>query len=75
VVDNGTGIEENILKGIFNTKNFSRFSTVGLNNVNDRIKLYFGENYGIRINSEINRGTCIRIILPSINDDGGQQCV
>lgn len=75
VVDNGTGIEEDVLKSIFNNKNVSRFSTVGLNNVNERIKLYFGENYGIRISSEMNKGTCVKIILPYIKYEGEQQSV
>lgn len=65
VIDDGKGIEEEILQKIFNTeKNVNKFSVVGLNNVNQRIKHYFGESYGIYIVSEVNKGTCVRIILP-----------
>jgi two-component system, sensor histidine kinase YesM len=70
VIDNGKGIEEEVLKRIFKTeKNVNKFSSVGLNNVNQRIKHYFGEGYGINISSEINLGTSVRIILP-YNVDG-----
>ncbi|MCX7710961.1 MAG: sensor histidine kinase [Clostridia bacterium] len=65
VTDNGTGIEEDILRKIFKAeKNVNKFSVVGLNNVNERIKLYFGESYGIHIVSEVGKGTTVKINLP-----------
>ncbi len=65
VIDNGPGIEEDILEKIFNTeKNVNKFSKVGLNNINQRIKLYFGERYGLNINTEKGKGTCVELILP-----------
>lgn len=45
------------------TKSF-KFSSIGLNNVNERIKLYYGEDYGLRVDSEINKGTIVIIELP-----------
>ena len=38
---------------------------IGIKNVNQRIKLSFGENYGIEIKSKINIGTSIIISIPS----------
>lgn len=65
VIDNGPGIEDVILERIFSKeKNVNKFSMVGLNNINQRIKLYFGEGYGININSEKCKGTCVKLILP-----------
>ena len=35
-----------------------------MKNVNERIKLYFGDYYGLIIHSEPDEGTVIRIHLP-----------
>ena len=37
---------------------------IGLRNVNQRIKLIFGEDYGVKISSVENAGTKVRIIIP-----------
>ncbi len=37
---------------------------IGIKNVNQRIKLIFGENYGITINSEKNKGTTVSLLFP-----------
>jgi S-adenosylmethionine:tRNA ribosyltransferase-isomerase len=36
----------------------------GLKNVNQRIKLYYGQQYGLIVSSEYNRGTSIKVTLP-----------
>ena len=38
---------------------------IGIKNVNQRIKLSFGEDYGIEIKSKVNIGTSIIISIPS----------
>lgn len=38
---------------------------IGLENVNQRIKLYYGKTYGAEIVSEQGKGTLVRLILPS----------
>lgn len=38
----------------------------GLKNVNNRIKLNYGEQYGVRISSTYGVGTCVRIEIPQI---------
>ena len=35
-------------------------------NVNDRLKIYFGEEYGITIESELDVGTTVTIKIPKI---------
>lgn len=37
---------------------------VGLRNVNKRIKLKFGNAYGLQIDSTENAGTCVRVVFP-----------
>lgn len=75
ITDNGMGIEEDILNRIFEAKDVNKFSTVGLNNVNERIKLYFGDSYGIKIISEVSKGTCVKIVLPYIINEGEKKDV
>ncbi|CAG0975413.1 two-component system, sensor histidine kinase YesM [Anaerolineae bacterium] len=41
----------------------------GLNNVNKRIKLYYGTQYGLSITSEYQVGTCVSVVIPTIKDD------
>ena len=43
-----------------------RGSGIGVRNVNERIKLYFGTEYGLMIESEPDEGTTVRIHLPSM---------
>lgn len=63
IIDDGKGFN-NIL-GIHKEKTKGiKFSGIGLNNVDQRIKLNFGENYGLDVNSEINKGTTVNIYLP-----------
>ena len=37
----------------------------GLANVNERIRMYFGNGYGMKIHSEKGEGTCVEVILPA----------
>lgn len=65
VEDNGPGIDKEILDNILtHKKGIDKFSTVGLNNINQRIKLHYGEEYGIEIKSKVEEGTTVLIRLP-----------
>lgn len=67
VKDNGLGITEDRLQVVFNNINNrdeSEKTTYGLYNVNERIRLDFGEEYGIYIDSEYGNGTTVSIKLP-----------
>ena len=44
-----------------------RGSGIGVKNVNERIRLYFGNEYGLFIESEPDEGTTIRIHLPAVD--------
>ncbi|MBO9596433.1 MAG: sensor histidine kinase [Cohnella sp.] len=43
---------------------------IGIRNVNERIKLFFGHEYGIQIRSEIEVGTCVTITIPKLGQGG-----
>ncbi|WP_163192953.1 sensor histidine kinase [Clostridium thermarum] len=45
--------------------------SIGISNVNQRIKLYYGEEYGIKIRSRINEGTEVILILPKSKEVQG----
>lgn len=44
-----------------------RGSGIGVKNVNERIRLYFGEEYGLEIQSEPDEGTAVIIHLPAVS--------
>jgi len=65
VADNGYGISGDRLETIFTSESTSKHSSgVGLKNVNERIKLYYGDEYGISIESEAEVGTTVFIRIP-----------
>ncbi len=70
VYDNGIGIDDDkidkIMKG--NEDKNRYFSGIGINNVDSRIKLIYGNGYGINIKSKINKGTTITIVIPKFKE-------
>lgn len=67
ISDNGFGIkEEDLVDLLDNTKEFKskKGSGIGLKNVNERIKIYFGKEYGLNIESEADVGTTVYLLLP-----------
>lgn len=60
VEDNGRGMDNKRIKEVMETNT----DNIGIRNVNNRIKLIYGDRYGVTIQSEINRGTRITINLP-----------
>lgn len=81
IIDNGKGIDKSQLEDLNRSlKNphpdpqnqpdiFEE--SIGLLNVNSRLKLKFGAEYGISIESVINEGTCVTIRLPLNFEEGG----
>lgn len=66
IEDNGMGMDEDtihkILSGEINPE--AKGSGVGVYNVDQRIKLYYGEPYGLKIFSELYEGTIVTLTLP-----------
>lgn len=71
VTDNGAGMDkERIQQVMHNEKNDQRqrFSGMGIGNVNKRIKLLMGSEYGLTINSEEDVFTTVTVCLPLIRE-------
>ena len=64
VADNGPGAEADLLEKLRKGEIKARGTGIGLMNIDERIKITFGELYGISINSETGKGTTVRIKLP-----------
>ncbi|MDC7287715.1 sensor histidine kinase [Blautia schinkii] len=73
VKDDGCGMSmdmcEKILSGEAPMENISG-SGIGVRNVNERIKLRFGNDYGLRYTSEVGVGTTVEYTLPYILEEG-----
>jgi two-component system sensor histidine kinase YesM len=44
-------------------------SGFGIGNVNKRIRLYYGNQYGVSIKSNFQAGTCVSIVIPARRDE------
>lgn len=62
ILDNGIGIDEKNLQSLLSKPNES--GSFGLANVNSRLKIRYGNNYGLRIESEKHKYTKIVIHIP-----------
>ena len=68
--DNGIGIAEEKLKEIKDQLNgIKAGKSIGLLNVHERIRLYFGAEYGLDIESKIGNGTTVRVLLPNLTEE------
>lgn len=68
VEDNGIGMSAEQCRSILH-KEPGDNTGIGIKNVNDRIRIYFGEQYGIRIESEPDVGTKVIITMPKVGED------
>ncbi len=64
VEDDGPGMEEQFLKQLKTGDYQPKGTGIGLRNIDERIKILFGEDYGIKVESKLNEGTKVIIKLP-----------
>ena len=67
VADNGLGMSEEQLQNVRNDIEKASQNCIGLSNTNRRIKLYYGPDYGLTIDSKKDVGTTVKIKLPVID--------
>ncbi len=67
IEDDGAGMSEEELEELLNNMNdveeLDR-THIGVSNVNQRIRLRFGEEYGVKVTSTEGKGTSIKIVMP-----------
>lgn len=70
VVDNGAGIDTKTLlelrEDLNDVLSIKEEKHIGLLNVHQRIRLFFGDAYGVSIVSEVGRGTSVTVTLPVV---------
>lgn len=69
IADSGNGMNAEQLKELNNRINSATLdstSSIGLYNINQRIKLLYGAKYGITFSSQLNEGTTVTLIIPAI---------
>lgn len=75
VEDDGVGMSEEDINILFNKKyaipKGKKLGGVGVRNVDNRIKLHYGEEYGLEIESELYEGTCVKAWL-LLQKQGGE---
>lgn len=76
VIDNGVGMQSKKLSDLRESLRMTNISEtrssfgteLGLSNVHDRLKLYYGTDYGLYIDSIIGQGTIVTVRFPRYND-------
>ena len=67
VQDNGVGMSQKQIESIMQHGPKDR-TGIGIRNVNDRLQIYFGKEYGLHITSKLDVGTCVEIRMPTIEE-------
>ncbi|WP_165972052.1 sensor histidine kinase [Paenibacillus piri] len=71
VEDNGVGIRPERLSTLLEQKEpmvpkLDGYNSIGLNNVHERLQLHFGPEFGLKIWSEVDKGTRVEIHYPVV---------
>ncbi|MBO5371959.1 MAG: histidine kinase [Lachnospiraceae bacterium] len=70
VKDNGVGMSEEKIKSLFDTEGAENTGetegkkSIGIQNIHMRMKMFYGEEYGIEIESKEGEGTCVKLRIP-----------
>jgi len=68
IQDDGIGMTTDTIERVMdkkaNAQNQRGFSGIGIRNVDERIKLHFGEDFGLRIYSTLGAGTTVEVCIP-----------
>lgn len=64
VDDNGQGVDPALLERILGGRTESAEGSIGLRNINERIKIMFGDRFGIRVENRAPAGTRVTVTIP-----------
>jgi len=74
VKDNGLGIPKDMIPLLLTgqaPKSGRKGSGIGVRNVHQRLRLYYGEKYGLTILSKADQGTTVLIRIPAVRETAG----
>lgn len=63
IIDTGIGFDE--ASSLNKNQSIEHYSGIGLENIDQRIKLLYGEKYGLTVVSRVNERTTVRLLLPN----------
>jgi two-component system, sensor histidine kinase YesM len=72
VEDNGKGIEAETLTNIrsdLENGDFVKAGNFALKNINNQIKIFYGDSYGLSIDSEYDHGTIVKMVIPVLQEE------
>ena len=72
VSDNGCGISADRLKQLeeyINGEQVENLRSIGVKNVHQRIKLYYGDDYGLEFESIESKGTTVKLHIPVLKNE------
>jgi sensor histidine kinase YesM len=59
VIDNGVGVVSAPVERV-------KAGGIGLRNVNERLRVIYGANYELQLDSVPGQGTCARVVIPEL---------
>ena len=65
VTDDGMGTNQDKITKMISSKTESH-NVFALNNINDRIQLKFGKEYGLKFSSQVGKGTTVEVVIPQL---------
>lgn len=66
VRDDGKGISEDYLRNLLNDDSIDEDHGYGIKNINNRLKLYYGEGCGLTYKSSPGKGTLVEVRIPAV---------
>ena len=73
ITDNGFGMSREQIERIFEENSYDVSHGYGAKNVNFRIKLCYGEEYGVFYESEIGKGTTVTVRIPAMTPEEAER--
>lgn len=69
ISDNGIGMKQERIDKMLMESDSNLDMGYGFSNVLKRIKLFYGTNYSVTIDSQLGKGTSVRLELPCLNNE------
>lgn len=65
ISDNGPGMEQEFVRKLLSGESKPTKTGIGLKNIDERLRIFYGDEYGIIIESGIGKGTTVIIRVPT----------